>query len=266
MQKPVEGLRLDRRTADLANHGTKGLIPVGRPFLDHTLQALMDGGVRDLCLIVPPGPSPLRSYYQEVGERLPDGSICFAVQEEPRGTADAVAAGREWAGDETFMVYNSDNFYPPEVVRALATAAAPATIAFDREALIDKSNIPADRISRFAVLELDDGGRLTRIVEKPEDPEAYAHDGKLYVSMNCFLFTPEIFQACASIEPSPTRKEYELPSAVQYSIDQIRLTYQAVKIAEGVLDLTGRADIGPVREMLADHEVRFDAPEPSEVE
>ncbi len=33
------------------------------------------------------------------------------VQAEPRGTADAVAAGEAWAGERPFMVFNSDNFY-----------------------------------------------------------------------------------------------------------------------------------------------------------
>jgi glucose-1-phosphate thymidylyltransferase len=260
MQKEVEGLRLDAQTARLADEGVKGLIPVGRPFLDHTLQALMDGGIRDFCLIVPPGASAIRRYYQAVADGLGQGTISFAVQAEPRGTADAVAAGRAWAGDRPFLVFNSDNFYFPTTVAALAAAAAPATVAFERDALLAGSNIPPDRIRRFAMLEIDPAGHLRRIVEKPDNPEAYARDGRLYVSMNCFLFTREIFQACDAIEPHPLRKEYELPTAVQYTIDVLGLTYQAVPCREGVLDLTGRADIEPVRRMLAGHAIRFPAP------
>ena len=148
--------------------------------------------------------------------------------------------------------------------RALASATAPATAAFERDALIAKSNIAADRIHRFAVMDIDEAGRLRRIVEKPDNPEDYAHDGKLYVSMNCFLFTPDIFQACDAIKPDPVRKEYELPTAVQYNIDRMGLTYQVVKCAEGVLDLTGRGDIELVRRYLTGHEVRFPAPEQAE--
>ena len=110
MQKQVEGLELDARTAALADRGAKGLIPVGRPFLDHTLQALLDAGLREFCMIVPPGASAFRRYYEAVAEKLPDARIAFAVQPEPIGTANAVAAGRDWAGDGTFMVLNSDNF------------------------------------------------------------------------------------------------------------------------------------------------------------
>jgi dTDP-glucose pyrophosphorylase len=266
MQKQVEGLKLDEATSAMADEGMKGLIPVGRPFLDHTLQALLDAGLREFCLIVPPGASAIQEYYQAVAQRLEKAEIFFAVQDEPLGTAHAVAAGRDWAAEKPFMVFNSDNFYTPPAVRALAAAAPPATVAYERQALIAASNIPAERIRRFAVLDIDPAGHLRRIVEKPDDPEAYARDGKLYVSMNCFLLTPEIFQACASIQPHPQRREYELPAAVQYSIDELHLSYQAVKVAEGVLDLTGRSDIAPVRRMLADHQVRFEAPSEGEVQ
>jgi len=261
MQKEVDGLELDEQTSRLADEGAKGLIPIGRPFLDHTLQALMDAGLRDFCLIVPPGGSAIRRYYQAVSDRLREAEISFAVQDKPLGTAHAVLSGKEWAGGEPFCVLNSDNFYHPTAVTALASATPPASIAFERDALIAGSNIPAERICRFAAMDIDEAGRLRRIVEKPANPDRYARGGKLYVSMNCFLFTEEIFPACASIEMNPDRKEYELPTAVQYTINELGQTYQAVPVEEGVLDLTGRADIEPVRRMLAGHEVRFWAPD-----
>lgn len=261
MQKQVEGLVLDDPTARLADEGTKGLIPIGRPFLDHTLQALLDAGCRDFCLIVPPGASAIRGYYEAVSGQLADAALSFAVQDEPLGTAHAVACGRDWAGDDPFMVVNSDNFYMPRTVRDLMAAPAPATVAFERQSLIAGSNIPAERIRRFAVMDIDPAGHVKRIVEKPDDPDAYAVGGKLYVSMNCFLLTPEIFTACESIEPHPQRNEYELPAAVQYSIEELALTYTAVPSAEGVLDLTARTDIAAVRKLLSGHKVRFRGPD-----
>lgn len=266
MQKQADGVQLDAATAELAARGAKGLISVGagRPFLDYSLQALMDAGIRDFCLVVAPGKSALRSYYEAVGESLPDSRISFAVQDEPLGTAHAVSSGRQWADGKPFIVINCDNFYTPAAIRALIATPAPATVAFEREALIANSNIPAERIRRFAVIDFDQSGCLRRIVEKPDNPDDYAHDGKLYVSMNCFGFTADIFDACDAIEPNPVRKEYELPTAVQYTIEQMHLTYQAVKCVEGVLDMTGRDDIESVRRLLADYEVRFGAPAQSE--
>ena len=265
MQKDVDGVELDEATAKIADAGVKALIPIGRPFLDHAIEAMLDAGVRDFCLIVPPGASVLREYYEAVGADLDAVTISFAVQEAPLGTANAVAAGREWAGEKPFLVLNSDNFYTAETVAALAAAPAPASVAFERDALIAGSNIPAERIVRFAAMEMADDGRLLRVVEKPDRPDDYAHNGKLYVSMNCFLFDPSIFDACDAIEPNPIRNEYELPTAVQYEIDA-GAAYHTVKIEAGVLDLTGRTDIGPVRKMLAEHEIRFPSPALDEAE
>lgn len=266
MQKKVADLVLDEPTAKLANHGIKGLIPMGRPFLDHALQAMLDVGVRDFCLVVPPGASAIRTYYEAVAGRLEAASISFAVQAEPLGTADAVAAGRDWAGPRPFMLFNSDNFYTPATIAALASATPPATMAFDRDAMIANSNIPPQRIARFAAMQIDQHGLLVRIVEKPANLDDFLRDGKLYVSMNCFLFTAEIFEACAAIDLNPKRGEYELPTAVQHSIDRMNLRYHAVKCDQGVLDLTGRTDIPSVRKMLAGHEVRFWAPQQPEAE
>lgn len=260
MQKD-SGVKLDAETAKTASQGAKGLIRIGRPFLDHTLQAMMDAGVRHFCLVVPPGPSTLRDYYEAVAKKLPAGySIDFAVQEKPIGTANAVAAGKAWGQSGNFMMFNCDNFYPTKSVRDLAAATAPATTAFDRQALIANSNIPAERISRFAVIDTDEAMHLRGIVEKPDNPEQYMRGGKLYVSMNCFLFTPDILRACEEIEPNPIRKEYELPTAIMLTIQKYGLTYTAVPSSEGVLDLTGRDDIEPVRKLLAGHQVKFEAP------
>ena len=266
MQKQTGGVQLDAATSALAAQGAKGMITVGegRPFLDYSIQALMNVGIRDFCLVVAPGKSLLRSYYEAVNENLTDANISFAVQEKPLGTANAVLSGRQWADGKPFIMLNCDNFYAPQAISTLISSPAPATAAFEQEALIANSNIPAERIRRFAMIDFDESGRLRGIVEKPENPDEYAHEGKLYVSMNCFLFTAEIFDACAAIEPDPVRKEYELPTAVEYTIKQMNLTYGAVKCAEGVLDMTGRDDIESVRKMLAGYEVRFPSPEISE--
>ena len=58
------------------------------------------------------------------------------------------------------------------------------------------------------------GDKLAAIVEKPERPEDYIRDGRLWVSMNLYRFTPHIFDACRRIKPDPVRGELELTAAV----------------------------------------------------
>ena len=64
----------------------------------------------------------------------------------------------------------------------------------------------------FAAIVVGPDGELKEIVEKPPEPERYVRDGRLWVNMNLFRFTPEIFGSCRSIQPDPDRGELELPS------------------------------------------------------
>ena len=52
---------------------------------------------------------------------------------------------------------------------------------------------------------------------------------------------------------------------MQYSIEELGLTYTAVPSAEGVLDLTARTDIASVRKLLSGHKVRFSGPDHLEI-
>jgi glucose-1-phosphate thymidylyltransferase len=113
----------------------------------------------------------------------------------------------------------------------------PALLAFERAALIERSNIPEDRIAKFATAEVDDQRFLRRIVEKPD---AVEHDA--LVSMNAWLFSPLIFDACRAIGPSE-RGEYEITAAVQHAIDDLGARFAAVRTSEVVLDLSNRADV-----------------------
>ena len=252
------------RLRPLTLHTPKPLVcAAGVPLIEYHVRALAAAGFAELVI-------NHAWLGQQIEDYLGDGSrfgvaIRYSAEGEPLETGGGIHRALGLLGDEPFLVFNSDNFYPPAAVTALASAPAPATIAFERDALIAKSNIPEERIRRFAVMDIDEAGRLRRIVEKPDNPDDYARDGRLYVSMNCFMFTSEIFTACRSIDAHPQRKEYELPTAVQYSIDRMGLSYRAVPCEEGVLDLTGRADIAPVRELLAGHEVRFWAPDELEL-
>lgn len=244
--------KLEADQAAVADSGVKGLIPVGRPFLDYVIAALADAGCTDVCIVLAPGPSELRDRYTR--HAVPDRvKVHFAVQEQPLGTADAVLAVEAFAGNDPFMVVNSDNYYPVDVLRGLRQAPLPALPGFDREALLSDGDIPPERIASFALLETDGSGALTRIVEKPDADRLAAMDGAAMVSMNCWAFTATILDACRSIGPSP-RGELELPDAVQLLVDRGE-RFTVLPVSARVLDLSRRSDIPRVRERLAGLEV-----------
>jgi len=255
MRKDAPEAHLTNGQKSVADKGMKALIPIKRPFLDYVLTALADAGYRRICLVIGPEHDKMRKYYGETleYERL---GVEFAVQKEPLGTADAVAAAEEFAGGDPVTVINSDNYYPVEALDALRTLGGSGLAVFERDAMVRASNIPPERVAKFAVVELEDNTRLKRIIEKPKESVLESLPKPLFVSMNCWRFEPAIFAACREIEPSP-RGEYEVTDAVQLLIDEKRAGFAALPFEAGVLDLTSRSDIKPVVEILSSLEVRL---------
>ena len=255
MQRPDASADLDDRQAALANSGLKAMIPIGRPFLDYVLSSLADAGYREVCLVVAPDHDVVRQHYCG-GVALERLSIEFAVQEEPRGTADAVSAAAGFAGGDPFLVINADDYYPQEALRRLREVDGPATALFERESMITDSNILEDRIAAFAVGLMNGEGWLRQILEKPSRERLASIPKPHWLSMNCWRFGLPIFEACRSIEPSQ-RGELELPDAVQYAIDKLGETFGVVRVRAPVLDMTSRKDVALIAEKLAGVEVRL---------
>lgn len=255
MRRADAGAALDAEQAAVADTGLKAMIPVGRPFLDFVLSGLADAGFTDVCLVIGPEHDVVRSRYTEV---LPPRrvKVHFAIQEEPRGTADALLAASAFIDEQPFVVLNSDNYYPVATLRTLREHGAPALPGFDREGLVRGGNIDPARIAAFALLVVRADGTLARVVEKPDPATMEALGPDTPVSMNCWAFPPRILEACRSIEPSQ-RGELEIPHAAQYAIDNLGMRFHVVPTHEGVLDLSSRGDIEAVKARLASVEVRL---------
>lgn len=254
MRQGDAGAALDVAQAAVADAGMKGMIPIGRPFLDYVISALADAGLTDVCLVIGPEHHAVREYYGALATHRV--RIHFAVQREPRGTADAVAAARDFAGNATFLVLNSDNYYPVEAYRLLAALGASGLVGFEREELVAEGNIPEDRIRKFALVERDAAGFMASIVEKPDEATFARMSGHTLVSMNLWSFTPVIFEACARVRPS-VRGELELQDAVRIAMHSLGERFAVIPWAGGVLDLSSRRDVATVGEHLAGTVVRL---------
>lgn len=233
---------LSEEQSRIAAQGIKALMPVlgEMTMLEVIVHRLYDSGFNEVCLVIGPEHDAIRDLC-----RRKQINADFAVQEKALGTADAVLSAENLIyGDELFLVVNSDNLYPVDSLRRLRAINRAGLLGFEREALIAKGNIPAERIAKFATLEVGEDGYLSRIAEKPESVEPES-----LISMNAWLFSPMIFEACRTIEPS-IRNEYEIASAVEYAMTQLGERYKVVPSDEGVLDLSSRADIVSVSRFL----------------
>ena len=250
MRRPHPGAALDTAQRLAADSGLKGMIPIVRPFLDYVISALADAGIGDVCLIIGPEHQRMRHYYGGEVE-LERVRVHFAVQAEPLGTADAVAAAESFADGEHVLVLNSDNYYPVHTLRALRELGSAGVAAFERDALVRLGNIDPDRVASFAVVSIDEAGMLERIVEKPDAATIASRGPEIFVGMNSWSLPPAIYQACRAIRPS-ARGELELPDAVQHARDELGVAFQVLRFRDGVLDLSSRGDIAAVADRLRD--------------
>ncbi len=292
MQRDEAGAHLTSEQQQLAQRGAKGLMPIcGRPFLDFLIAELLDAGVTQIALVIGPEHDMLREYggslnakFQQpnppapfpkreggdVNTRTPPfllgkgagglGSPCihFCLQEQPLGTANAVLAGRDFTGDDDAIVLNSDNLYSTETLKLLVEQPRGASYVagYERDALIGRSNLEAERVKRLAVVQADEGGTMTCIIEKPDQPDNFATNGRVLLSLNCFRFAPRIFEACAKVGKSP-RGEYELPEAVVYLKDVLGEPVRVLPTTGLFIDMTSRGDVAAVERLLIHRKLGF---------
>lgn len=254
MRRADADATLDAAQAQVADGGVKAMIPIGRPFLDHAMSGLADAGITDVCLVIGPEHDAIRTYYASLETHRVQ--VHFAIQESPNGTAGAVAAAEVFAGTDTVLVMNGDNYYPVTSCRALAALGASGTVGFDLRGLVAGGNIPEERVRAFALLQCDADGYLCSIIEKPDQATYDALVGQSMVSMNLWSFTPVIFEACRHVEPS-VRGELELQDAVRIMVTELGERIRVLPSDEGVLDLSTRGDIESVARVLRDRPVHL---------
>jgi len=145
---------------------SKQLLPVyDKPLVYYPLSVLMLSGIREILVITTP--LDQASFQRLLGDGSQIGlHLSYAIQEKPRGLADAFLIGREFVGSDRVALALGDNlFYGHGLQRILVQAA-------NRE---EGATVLAYQVSdpeRYGVVEFDGEGRVTRLVEKPRNPRS----------------------------------------------------------------------------------------------
>jgi glucose-1-phosphate thymidylyltransferase len=197
-----EGTRL----RPITHTSAKQLVPVAnKPILYYALDSMAAAGVEDVGIVVGDTAAAIET---AVGDGGAFGvRVTYLPQEAPLGLAHAVLIARRFLADDDFVMYLGDNLLQGGIGGLVEDfAGRPAGVA--AQILLAKVPDP----TRFGVAELDQGGEVVRLVEKPADPPS---DLAL---VGVYLFGPEVHEAVASIRPSG-RGELEITDAIQWLID-----------------------------------------------
>ena len=173
---------------------SKQLLPVyDKPMIYYPLSTLMLAGIRDILIITTPSDQPLFQALLRDGSQF-GLSLSYAVQEKPRGLADAFIVGRDFIGADNVALILGDNiFYGhglPELM-AKATARAKGATIF--------GYVVSDP-ERYGVLEMDAGGKVLSIEEKPKQPKSN------YAVTGLYFYDNQVVEIAAAIRPSGARR------------------------------------------------------------
>lgn len=201
----------------------KQLLPVyDKPLIYYPISVLMLADIRDILIITTPRD---QGVFQDL---LGDGSrfgvnFEYAVQPSPDGLAQAFIIGRDFVGNDPAALILGDNIFFGDGLEGMVSRASNVK---------DGAVVFAYRVQdpeRYGVIEFDDNGRPSAIVEKPARPRSN------YAVTGLYFYENSVVDVARSIKPSD-RGEIEITDVNRVYLEQGKLACERMSRGYAWLD------------------------------
>ncbi|NLN70329.1 MAG: glucose-1-phosphate thymidylyltransferase RfbA [Chloroflexi bacterium] len=194
---------------------SKQLLPVyDKPMIYYPLSMLMLALIRDILVITTP--EDQAQYQRFLGDGSQWGlSFSYAVQNEPRGLADAFIVGEQFIDNDSAALILGDNiFYGnglPTILQEAATLDSGAVIFA----------YPVNDPERYGVVEFDDTGNAISLEEKPVKPRSH------FAVPGIYFYDNRVIDFARNLKPS-ARGEIEITDLNKIYMDLGELRVKAL--------------------------------------
>lgn len=195
---------------------SKQILPVyDKPMIYYPLSCLMLAGIREVLIISTPRDLPVFKELFGDGSQL-GMKFEYAVQDKPRGLADAFIVGKEFIGNDSVALVLGDNiFYGQRFSESLSNARK--RVESEGGATIFGYFVKDP--TAYGVVEFDKNGKALDIEEKPANPKSN------YAVPGLYFYDNSVVKIAENVKPS-ARGEIEITSVNNEYLAQQKLNVE----------------------------------------